>query len=164
MKLHALCIMTPAVILIAGCAHDPASPFSPSACPVLSAPKAPSEQAIKDANCPNSTEVYLSAIFDDQGHPTGVGGGTVAGNGNKNDKKVEAGQNICWLATDESGNFRSDIRFSILFSPSDNPGQNATSVESVNVHPQLPSGLEYKYTVWADSDPCGFLDPKFVVK
>ena len=145
---------------LTACASNNPSPGA-SLCGPMADPPAPTQTAIDASNCPASTEVYLSAVFNSAGKPVGVGGGTDAGTGNKSDKRVSGGQNICWLATDGSGN-SSEVKFSILFGPSQAPTANQ-SHESVNIHPQAPHGAEYKYTIWTDSESCGFLDPRFVI-
>jgi hypothetical protein len=144
---------------LAACSTNP-TPDSKLNCGLLDDAPAPTQEAIDASNCPASTDVYLSAVFDD-GKPVGVGGGTDAGTGNKNDKEVSGGQNVCWLATDTSGNSATN-HFDILFSPSQKPVANQPH-ESVEIHPQAPKGAEYKYTIWTSSGTCGFLDPRFVI-
>jgi hypothetical protein len=144
---------------IAACSHGGKDSIA-NTCGILADPPAPKKAAIDEANCPAATEVYLSAVFSD-GKPVGVGGGTPAGTGNKNDKKVRGGQNICWVATDKSGG-PSEQQFDIVFSPSQkvNLKQN---YQSINIHPQFPTGIEFKYTVWAGEKACEFFDPRFLI-
>jgi hypothetical protein len=151
-------VLVSAGFMVSGCAHDAA--MQTMTCGVLVDPPAPSQAAIDNANCPNSTDVYLSAVFKD-GRPAGVGGGLDAGTDSKSDKKVTGGENICWVATDESGG-SSDQKFDILFSPSDNPNTNQ-NYQSINIFPHAPKGLEYKYTVWAGGAECEYFDPRFVI-
>lgn len=144
---------------ISACSNYGKNPIV-NVCGILENPPAPTEAAISNANCPASTEVHLSAVFVD-GNPIGVGGGTPAGTGNNNDKKVKGGQNICWVATDKSGG-PSQEQFDIVFSPAQRVGLNHNYV-SVNIHPQFPQGLEFKYTVWAGKEACEFFDPRFLI-
>lgn len=147
---------------LSACGSNPGKTAQTDTCTVLTDPPVPTQAAIDAANCPSSTETYLSAVFDSGNKPVGVGGGTAAGNGNKNDKKVNAGQNICWVAMTESG-AASTVNFDILFSPSQKPTANQ-SYESVEISPHAPSNIVYKYTIWTDSTAaCNFLDPRFFI-
>ena len=147
---------------LAACGSNPPSSAQVNTCTVLTDTPAPTQAAIDAANCPNNTNTYLSAVFDGDNKPVGVGGGTDAGTGNKNDKKVNAGQNICWVAMTESG-AASTVNFDVLFSPSQKPTANQP-YESVEISPHAQSKIAYKYTIWTDStDDCNFLDPRFFV-
>lgn len=148
-------------VALSGCVHESQTqaPGRPT-CEIMANPPVPTKAAIGNAMCPASTEVYLSAVFKD-GAPVGVGGGTDAGTGNKSDKVVKGGQNICWVATDEAGG-ASNQDFDIIFSPSDNPNPNQ-HYQSVNIFPNAPSGIEFKYTVWAGEGECQFFDPRFFI-
>lgn len=147
-----------------GCVHEtPMQAMQTLDCGVLADPPAPLPAAIDNANCPNSTEVYLSAVFKN-GKPAGVGGGVNAGTGSKSDKKVKGGQNICWVATNESGGL-SGQKFDILFSPSEKPVPNQ-NYQSINIFPaqDMPeTRIEFKYTVWAGKGECEYFDPRFVI-
>ena len=154
-------LLAAGVVLVSGCVHE--TSMRTLDCGVLEDPPAPSQAARDNANCPNSTEVYLSAVFK-EGKPAGVGGGDDAGTGNKSDKKVKGGQNICWVATDETGG-PSEQKFDILFSPTDNPNPNQ-NYQSINIFPakDMPATrIEYKYTVWVGKGECEFFDPRFVI-
>jgi hypothetical protein len=149
-------VMVATGALLSGCADNTSKAL---ACQVLQGLPGPSEAAKANANCPASTDVYLSAVFD-EGRPVGVGGGQDA-SGDTNDKVVRGNQKICWVATDKSGG-SSDMKFDILFSPADSPSTNS-NYQSINIFPHPPSGIEYKYTVWAGEGECMFFDPKFVI-
>ena len=155
-------IITPvavAVAVLSACTHN--MDTKQNHCYIMSDPPEPTVEAIANAQCPVGVGVvHLSAVFKD-GKPVGVGGGTDASTGNKNDKRVQGGQKICWVATDTDGK-ASDQKFDILFSPSKNPTPNQ-NYQSVNIFPLAPSGLQYKYTVWVNSGECGFLDPRFFI-
>ena len=147
---------------LSACGHQSAKTTQTDTCTVLTDPPAPTQAAIDAANCPPGTQIYLSAVFDSDNKPVGVGGGTDAGTGNKNDKKVTAGQKVCWVAMTESG-AAATVNFDILFSPSQKPTANQ-SYEPVEISPHVPSKIVYKYTIWTEStEACNFLDPRFFV-
>lgn len=150
--------------LLAACANN-ASVARAHHCGILANPPAPNDAA--KAVCPgnpgnpNNYEVILSAVFDSNGNPIGIGGGTDAGTGSNSDKRVSPKDRICWVATDNTG-APVDVNFEMIFAPSQNPVVNQ-NYQTLIVHRNYPTGLEFKYTVWTGSGSCEFYDPRFLI-
>jgi hypothetical protein len=142
-------------------------------CEAMSEPPDFKDEAQRDKAlelCPGNPDILLGVVFDGQYSPRGIGGGTVADNGNKNDKKVDPYMKICWVAINEEGLVQDDTAyaFNMLFSPDTSPGGDKPYA-TMNVNPRAPSKASYKYSVWsspgatAEEKACNFLDPYFVV-
>ena len=99
---------------------------------------------------PAAKEVAVAVKFDATGQPTGV---------SVNPVLVKPGGKICWRAVDSAGQEISR-KFAIIYGPADQPNANQ-NWQFINVWPQVPIGVEYKYTIWSDTNK--FLDPRIVI-
>lgn len=148
--------------LLAACANNAQVGVATTTCGILENAPAPNDAA-KDVcpGNPSNYDVILSAVFDGDGKPIGIGGGTGAGTGDNNDKEISGGDKLCWVATDNTG-APVDVDFEMIFTPSQNPVANQ-SYQTLNVHPNYPEGVEFKYTVWTGNGLCEFYDPRFLI-